>query len=47
MLYSLEGWVVCEEFKETLIAAWDQEQAIIAERDAEVYSANSANIFEY
>jgi len=31
----MDGWVVCEEHKDTLLAAWDEEQEIIAEREAE------------
>ncbi|KAH6934845.1 hypothetical protein HPB50_001529 [Hyalomma asiaticum] len=30
-----DGWVVCEEFKDTLMAAWEEEQANISNREEE------------
>ena len=36
----LEGFIVCEEFKDTLLAAWDEEQEINEQREREV-SASS------
>ena len=32
----IEGWVVCEEHKDILLAAWDEEQEIIQEKEKEV-----------
>ena len=32
----LEGFIVCEEFKDTLLAAWDEEQEILEEKDRQV-----------
>ena len=34
--YSLEGFVVCEEHKDILLAAWDEEQEIQKQKEAEV-----------
>ncbi|KAL3852981.1 hypothetical protein ACJMK2_016578 [Sinanodonta woodiana] len=31
----LDGWIVCEEFKDILLAAWDEEQKIIKQKEAE------------
>ena len=33
---SMDGWVVCEEHKEILLAAWDEDQEIQRQRDLEV-----------
>ena len=32
----MDGWIVCEEFKDILLAAWDEEQEIIREKEQEV-----------
>jgi len=32
----MDGWIVCEEFKDILLAAWDEEQEIIKEKEAAV-----------
>lgn len=32
----MDGWIVCEEFKDILLAAWDEEQEIIREKEAQV-----------
>lgn len=32
----LDGWIVCEEDKDVLIAAWDEQQEIDRQREAEV-----------
>lgn len=34
---SLDGWVVCEEYKDALVAAWEEEQAHAEEREREVW----------
>ncbi|KAK3585967.1 hypothetical protein CHS0354_038511 [Potamilus streckersoni] len=31
----LDGWIVCEEFKDILLAAWDEEQEIMKQKEAE------------
>ncbi|XP_052284876.1 DNA repair protein complementing XP-C cells homolog isoform X2 [Dreissena polymorpha] len=31
----MDGWIVCEEFKDILLAAWDEEQEILREKEAE------------
>ena len=33
----MDGWIVCEEFKDILLAAWDEEQEIIREKEQEVF----------
>ena len=33
---SLDGWIVCEEFEDTLMAAWEEDQLIQAQKEAEV-----------
>lgn len=33
---SIEGFVVCEEHKETLLAAWDHYEAVQVDKEAEV-----------
>ena len=32
----MDGWIVCEEHKDILLAAWDEEQEIIQQRETEV-----------
>jgi hypothetical protein len=32
----LDGFVVCEEFKDILLAAWDEDQEIQKQREMEV-----------
>lgn len=36
--YRMDGWIVCEEHKDVLLAAWDEEQEIIREKEAQVAS---------
>ena len=38
MLFTIrfDGFIVCEEHKDILLAAWDEEQEIQREREAEV-----------
>lgn len=36
LLPSTDGYVVCEEYKEVLIAAWENEQAEIEKKEKEV-----------
>ena len=32
----MDGWIVCHEHKDILIAAWDEEQEILREKEHEV-----------
>ena len=32
----MDGWIVCEEHKDILLAAWDEEQEIIREKEQQV-----------
>jgi hypothetical protein len=36
VVFSIEGWVVCVEHKDILLAAWDKEQEILKEKEKEV-----------
>ena len=36
LCFRLDGFIVCEEFKDILLAAWDEEQEIIKAREEEV-----------
>lgn len=36
LLPSTDGYIVCEEYKEVLIAAWENEQAEIEKKEKEV-----------
>lgn len=40
----MDGWIVCEEHKDILLAAWDEEQEIIREKEQQV-SASETFIF--
>jgi len=33
---SLQGWIVCEEHRDVLVAAWEEDQAIQQQKEAEV-----------
>lgn len=33
-----EGYIVCEEYKDVLLAAWENEQALIEKKEKEVSS---------
>ena len=37
---SMDGWVVCVEHKDILLAAWDEDQEIQRQRDIEVHAAS-------
>ena len=37
--YSIEGIVVAEEYKDTLLEAWDEEQHIVMEANMKVLAA--------
>lgn len=34
--YRTDGYIVCEEYKDVLLAAWEKEQALIEKREKEV-----------
>jgi hypothetical protein len=36
VLYRFDGWVVCEENVDVLVAAWEEEQAILKQKEHEV-----------
>jgi hypothetical protein len=36
LMYRMDGWIVCEEYKDILLAAWDEEQEIIREKEQQV-----------
>ena len=40
----MDGWIVCEEFKDILLAAWDEEQEIIREKEQEVLTLSPKKI---
>ena len=42
MCFRLDGFIVCEEFKDILLAAWDEEQEIIKAREEEVRTLESS-----
>jgi hypothetical protein len=35
-MYRFDGWVVCEENVDVLVAAWEEEQAILKQKEHEV-----------
>lgn len=39
-----DGYVVCEEYKDVLLAAWENEQALIEKKEKEVSSLARAGL---
>lgn len=41
-LHRTDGYVVCEEFRDVLLTAWENEQAVIEKKEKEVSSVGRA-----
>lgn len=39
-----DGYIVCEEYKDVLLAAWENEQALIEKKEKEVSSLATAGL---
>lgn len=45
-LHRTDGYIVCEEYKDVLLAAWENEQALIEKKEKEVSSLARAGLGE-
>jgi hypothetical protein len=39
-LHRTDGYIICEEFKDVLLSAWENEQALIEKKEKEVSSVS-------